>query len=515
MSSYDEIPDELIEYVEVKGTRYFVKKATGKGSTTFGIFKSLKEACAAAYILQKNNWKINNIGFDRVANFAGEFFVFKVEENKLVFDDKFDDYEEAVEYIEINSGSNDGHNDIFHNSLKKNGHKERWKFSQKDEDSTVEDKCIFEEKGKFIVKKSKRHWKIFGEFNSYEEASAAKKLLVDSRWNVKNEHELVFHNNFYWVFDVDDGMLTFKGKSQSYEDALDLFDAEIPQKEPETPFLKDMDDTIKKSSKKPKSKSKKTTRKKPNKKKIVRNKKSQNMTYNDMVNKYVLTKTSVDIEKVLNPKIKDHELENESIMIFVERYGDNADDLSSILEFTFSAGNQIKCVVDGVEIDWNNRNNIRLPYFPEFQLIIDILVANEWNLSRISNSSSIYFYKDSFYKVQVSKGNIVFGKFVSYEVAENTLMIFEDPTNPEELGIERYGDYYHLICPQKSGIYKTLPLKSLEETKAIRDILIHADGDFSIFDKYDLFYLNGIYWELVSNNNIITLIGRYELIKTL
>ena len=236
MSNYDEIPDELIEYVEVKNTGYFVKKNTGSGSTTFGIFKSLKEACAAAYIMQKNNWKINDIGFDRIVNYSGEFWVFKVEKNKLVFDNKFDEYEGAIEYIEINSRNNDDHNDIFHNSLKKNGYKERWKFSQIDDDSTVKDKNIFEEKDQFIVKKSYRDRIILGEFNSYEEASAAKKLLIDSKWNIKNKHEITFYNDYYWAFEVDEGILNFKGKSQSYEDALDAFYTSVSEKYPELSY---------------------------------------------------------------------------------------------------------------------------------------------------------------------------------------------------------------------------------------------------------------------------------------
>jgi hypothetical protein len=58
-----------------------------------------------------------------------------------------------------------------------------------------------------------------------------------------------------------------------------------------------------------------------------------------------------------------------------------------------------------------------------------------------------------------------------------------------------------------------MPLKSLEEIKAIRDILMHANWNFSIFDNYDLFYLNGFYWELGHENNVIYFINKYELIK--
>jgi len=63
-------------------------------------------------------------------------------------------------------------------------------------------------------------------------------------------------------------------------------------------------------------------------------------------------------------------------------------------------------------------------------------------------------------------------------------------------------------------VYKTFRLKSLEEIKAIRDILINSNWDFSIFDKYTLFYWNGFYWELTCRNNVIYLKNKYELIKT-
>ena len=92
MSGYDEIPDELIEYVEVKINGYFVKNGSVDGGTTFGKFNSLKEACAAACILYKNNWKLNDVVSNPLVNYGGEFWVFKVEKNKLVLDNKFDDF---------------------------------------------------------------------------------------------------------------------------------------------------------------------------------------------------------------------------------------------------------------------------------------------------------------------------------------------------------------------------------------------------------------------------------------
>lgn len=107
------IPDNLIEYIEVKSDYYFVKRRINKKIITFGKFNSLNEACAAANLLEKNKWNLLNVSNNPLEEYNNEYFVFKIEENKLIVEKKFSSYETAVEYIEINLKNNDMDNDIF------------------------------------------------------------------------------------------------------------------------------------------------------------------------------------------------------------------------------------------------------------------------------------------------------------------------------------------------------------------------------------------------------------------
>ena len=55
---FEEVSDDLIEYIEVRNNSYYVKKKSKNNITTFGKFNSMKEACAAASLLLKNKWKL-------------------------------------------------------------------------------------------------------------------------------------------------------------------------------------------------------------------------------------------------------------------------------------------------------------------------------------------------------------------------------------------------------------------------------------------------------------------------
>lgn len=516
MSVYDEVPDELREYIGVKINRYYVKKDSDDGWITFGRFDSIKEACAAACILCRRNWRLKEVINDPLIKYGDEFWVFKVEEFKLIVDNKFDDYESAVEFIEINSKCNDYHNDIFMKFSKKKGYKNRYAlYEEYNPVSNYEN--IFEKSGKFIVAKSKtkNSW-IYGEFNSIDEAVAARKLLIDNNWHIDEGMELLFFNESYWIFKINEGILKFNGKFDSYEDAMDILNPSKPQKNDFTnPFLKSVEDNFDKvvSKRKPKSKPKRKKSKKVVSKKLKRN----NLTYLDKIQENIKIKSSVDISKIWNPPIQINNIENKKIRIFVERVGDNVKNLFSILDFTFF-NKQVQCIVDGAEIKWKDRNTVKIHNFSEFQLIISILEINGWDLSRINNSSSIYYYEGSYYKVHVVDNTIVFGMYSSYNSAENTLLIYKARpiTNSDyvSLNIDKVGNKYEFIKIQNGEAYITNSLKSLEEVKAIRDILIHSNWDFSIFNKYDLFYLNGFYWEIAYTNHIIYLIEKYELIKT-
>jgi hypothetical protein len=147
------------------------------------------------------------------------------------------------------------------------------------------------------------------------------------------------------------------------------------------------------------------------------------------------------------------------------------------------------------------------------------LEINDWDLNKIYSSSSIYYFDGWYYKVHVVDNKIVFGKFSSYRSAENTLLIYKwKPivnTNHLALGIDKVMDYYEFVKFHNGKLFKINRSKSLEEIKAIRDILIHSNWNLKIFNNYKLFFMNGFYWELKCRNNVIYLVKRYELIKTI
>lgn len=503
MSSYDEIPDELVEYIVVRINGYLVKKGSFDGGTTFGSFNSLKEACAAACILCKNNWKLMDVINDPLVNYGGEFWVFKVEKNKLVLDNKFDDYESAVEYMEINFRCNDYHNDIFRNSLKKKGYKSRYESSISEKGENDKNKYIFEVSDKFLVKKSTRKDAVcYGEFNSLDEAIAARKLLVDSHWNITSEHEISFYNNFYWIFEVSEGILTFKGKSQSYEDALDMINPPKSQKESENIYIKSIDENYENFIKKKKS--------------IKRKYKpiNGNGKYNEKT--HLKVKNNVDITRIWDAPYKKPKQDNTHIRIFAINCGETPKNLF-ILDFDF-VFDKILCLVDGVEIKWGDRNNVKINNFPEFRLILRILESNGWDFSKIKYSSSIHFENPYYYKINfINNNTFVFNSFSSYRVAEKSRLRCKRIKKkkldiPIPMDIDKFDKKYELVKFKDGEIYNVNRSKSLEEVKAIRDIMVHSEWNFNIFDNYDLFYLNGFYWELTCKDHIIYLIDRFESI---
>ena len=124
----------------------------------------------------------------------------------------------------------------------------------------------------------------------------------------------------------------------------------------------------------------------------------------------------------------------------------------------------------------------------------------------------------SIYSISAPIGTPLARRVILTSKPSSTLLIYKarpiTNSNYVSLKIDKVGNKYEFVKIQNGNAYITNSLKSLEEVKAIRDILIHSNWDFSIFDKYDLFYLNGFYWEIICTNHIIYLIEKYELIKT-
>ena len=492
----ESIPEEFKKYIIYKYGSFAIKAKLTNHIRTFGRFSSQDVACAATKLLIDHDWDIRDVSKEPLSEYGNYYYVFKVMNNSLIFDSKFELFEKAVEYLEINYKCNDFHNDVFSIKSKKNGYKDRFKSLKIDSsiDSSndkFDDDYIFKKKDKFIVKKFKsKDSFIFGEFDSYDVARVARKILLDSNWKLNNHHEISFFNNVYWIFDVDGDKLLFKGKSELYEDALDMISPpKMKQnRRPLDIIIENYEEVIK--------------RKKDRKKK-QKPKKDLNI------------KNNVKISRIWDIPFKKIEQNGIPNRIFIQNC-DKSENKFFTLDFNFLMGG-IQFVVNGVEVNWQKRYDVTIKDFPEFKLIIKILENNNWDLSKIKNSSSIYFYNHFYYKIQVIKDNtIIFDTFLSYALAEKAhlkcikIHKIHDIICPED--IDKVGDYYELVKFKEGKVYKVNRLKSLEEIKAIRDILMHSNWDFDIFYKYDLFYLNGIYWELCLYGNVVSLIGKFESI---
>ena len=105
MSKYNyrtDIPTELRMFIFYNHGSYAVKNDRNMVMLTFGRFRTLDVACAAAWLLIKYDWNIRKVEEDSIYKFNNKFYVFKVINNQLIFDSIFDSFERAVEHFEIN-----------------------------------------------------------------------------------------------------------------------------------------------------------------------------------------------------------------------------------------------------------------------------------------------------------------------------------------------------------------------------------------------------------------------------
>lgn len=486
------IPKEFNRYIFYKNGFFTVRNDRNSIFITFGRFSSKDVACAAAKLLIKYDWNILKIENDLVSEYKNTFYVFKNVDNTLIFDLKFESYDDAVEYSEINARCNDYHNDIFRNQSKKKGYKDKYKSPKMESSNNVVDDYIFEEKGKFIVKKFKsKNSIIFGKFNSCDVARAARKILLDSNWELNNDHEISFYDDSYWVFEVYENKLLFKGKSESYEDALDIINP------PEIVSDKKYSDSIYE-----------------NPERIIKRKEGMGEKSKPNVNLKI--NNNGEVIKIWHPPDKKMVQKDIPKRIFVQNCS-NEGNKFFILYFDNLMG-KIQCSVNSVDGNWQKKYNFDVKDFPEFKLIIRILKTNGWDMSKIKSSSSIYFYKGRYYKIQIIKDNtFIFDMFSSYASAERSRLrcnkIRKIPfKNNCPADIDKIGDYYELVKFMNGKVYKVNGLKSLEKIKSIRDILLYSNWDFDIFYDCDLFYLNGLYWKFNRQGNVINLVDNFESI---
>lgn len=189
----------------------------------------------------------------------------------------------------------------------------------------------------------------------------------------------------------------------------------------------------------------------------------------------------------------------------------------AIIEFIIDDG-EIECIVNDEEINWDMRKHLKFKNFPESELIFDVLERNDWDINRINLSSSIHFFDNEFYKIRTFNDDmIIFNTFKSYKSAEKSPIFYKAEVirNVKPPDIDKVGRKYEMVKFKDGEMFKVTPLKSLEEIKAIRDILMSIDWNVRIVKEHDLFYLNGIYWELVYSNHMIRLIDKYGSINVI
>lgn len=477
--------NNLQKYIHYFSGSYAVKNDKNGVPITFGRFKSEDIACAAATLLIKHDWNINDVKKDSLIKYDDEFWVFKVMNNKLIFDSKFDTYERAVEYHEINSRCNDFHNDIFKDSPKKNRNKERFVETEKEEEPVADAKYIFEKSGRYSLKRSNRKGNhVYGEFESFSVARAARKLALDNKWRLKDGTEILFFDGHYWVFEASENVLDYKGKSDSYDGAFEIIQPSSESEENRNPYLEFA--------------SKKLEKGKTKRKLILKEKRKP-----------------VNANRIWKPLNRHDKLKLRQYKFIIVKSTVRESKLRATIEFTIQDG-EIECIVNDEEIEWDRRKHLKFKNFPESELIFDVLERNDWDINRINLSSSIYFFDNQFYKIRTFNDDmIIFNTFKSYESAEKSPIFYKAEVirNVKPQDIDKVGRKYEMVKFKDGEMFKVTSLKSLEEIKAIRDILMSIDWNVRILKENDLFYLNGIYWELEYSNHMIRLIDKYGSVK--
>ena len=510
---FDDVSNDLIEYIEVRNDFYFVKKKSKNNITTFGKFNSMKEACAAVCLLLKNKWKLKNVVNNPLVNYGDEFWVFNINNDKLALDKKFSDFESAVEYIEINDRYNDYNNDIL--STRRERKRRIWAADNEFYEEEFQDEFIQKKWGKYIIERSLKNANFkYAEFDTLEEAKVAKNLLLDNRWNIDNNFEMVFYNNFYWIFEFSQGVLIYLNKLESFEEAFDFIesikDGYILNKDNSKDNVVSQNNNFEQVSFK---KNNNHIGKRPinvvKSKKRVKSKQLSELkfTYNYM--KDLEHSKNIWVPKFKNPFIGSH------ISVIVARGGVKVKKLDVDMIFSFYK-EYYDVTVKGYGL--KSHDDYSIDDFPEFPLIIKIFETNNWSLLNIKTSSSIYYFNSKYYKILVLERNkLIFQEFTSYYLAENMIVTYNKMQFDKDsfycpLDVVKKGKSYDLVKINKGIVIRVHPSDSLEEMKMIHTILVNEQWNLKIFDKYDYFYLNGLYWLFERKGTNIKLIGKFESI---
>lgn len=530
--NYHEIPLEFEQYIQYKFGSYAIKNNRNGRLITFGRFSSIDVACAATSLLIKHDWDMIDVANDLISYYIDKFWVFKLLNNHLIFDSKFDSYERAVEYLEINQACNIRNNDVLYKKKRKS----RFKNISK---TTIEDKNIpnIYHKGDVFVVKFKPRGKEYGVFNSLEEACAAKKVLVDNNWHFSSTVEMVFYESFYWVFKIEENVLSFAGKFESYEDALDCLDSikkESYSRNDESlifgnsirkidddyieDLLKDdyvIENNFKKSiadnsdlnfkyiSRNNFEKSPSNPNLKNNKKNKRRNKKSGD-SHIIRVDNHLKRKITRD-----NIKIKNMEENNQDTVSINLNLKSNL----HIIKFRENTLDDYYAIQ--VSSDGELRFSENIVELTELRYVWNLLNVYDWNLNKIKTLSSIHYFNENYYIITVFNDKLIISSsFNSYSDAENNIgFLYEYYSVSSEdynTDIEKRGKTFLFVKEHNGRKFEISPLRSLEELKAIIDIFNYFDWNPLVFKEYDIFYYHGLYWEIEYFYYFIKLAGKFD-----
>lgn len=513
-NNYDSknIPEEFKKYISYNFGSFSVKNDKNGVLITFGRFKSEDIACAAAGLLIKYDWNIFDVANDPLYDYLGEFWVFKVINNNLIFDRKFNSFEQAVEYMEINSKCDNYHNDIFSKKKRKSKYSNTINNQVKD-NNDVDIPNIYSKGNSFVVK-YKFHGKEYGKFSSIDEAIVAKNLLIENNWKFSNSTEIKFYNSYYWVFKIESNVLFFIDKFESYEDALDCLDlfkgsASINKINKDNSKESIIDSEIKsndllhvdlENNTSKSSNNQLINKKKPKyKKKKIKKQKINKSDYPEFIPKvkHKLTRDNIKIKKI-------EEVNGDNFQLDIKP-------AFHIIQF------QDNSLIDYYSIFFLNSDEIKfssnIQKLKEIKYILKLLNVYGWNLNKINNSSSIHYIDDGYYIIKSFNGKLIIsGSFHSYSEAEENIEFLYYYYSSNKLipkDIEKHGDYYKYIGEHNGKSFEISYQKSLETLKSILDIFEYYNWNPFEFEDYNIYYYHGIYWEIDFFNYYIKLKGRF------
>lgn len=529
-SGLNNIPEELKEYIFYSHGSFSVRNNQNGIFITFGRFSSQDIACAATCLLIKHDWDMASVKDDPLSEFKDKFWIFKVMNNHLIFDSQYDTFERAVEYLEINSRCNDYHNDILSKKKRKS------KYDDIDQDLLKEYReipNIFPRDDVFVVKYVSTGEE-YGVFNSIDEAIVAKQLLMKNNWNIPSSVEMEFYGSFYWVFKVEEGILIFIDKFESYEDALDCLNSNKinlnnsdDKEELFGGVIRKIDDDYIEDIK--------------NDSYVIENNFKKSISNDSILNTRMVVSSSHrhggygktrKIREKIEVWSKDSPSDNEALKTeFIkatlkikemEEYS-NEDilgifkNLESKLDIVYFQNNTLKdyysvtLLPDG-EFDFT----IDLYGFIEFKYIWKILSHYYGDLNKINRSSSIHYFNDCYYIIKVfDKKLIISGQFASYSEAEENIGFLYDyysKSAADEVyhhNIKHYGNVFKLSEEHHGKTFEMDGFKSLEELKAVIDIFDWYDWNPDVFKNYDIFHYHGMYWIIDYFFYYIKLAGRF------